>query len=155
MITIKRKVPILLLTAVGIMIILVVVLPLYSSYAQQNNSQQEQQPSPTGNITNTKYLTIKEQKFVPTPPGSYSSSPGTITGTVVNNSTFTISFPSVYAILYDQNNTVITVKDHFVDVNSVGPGQESPFSIDLFSFAPIGVPQDKVDHYTLIPGGTP
>jgi hypothetical protein len=110
-----------------------------SSYAQENNNQQ-QQPLPTANITNTKYLTIKEQEFVPTPPGSYSSSPGTITGTVVNNSTFTISFPSVYAILYDQNNTVITVKDHFVDVNSLGPGQESLFSIDLFSFGPIGVP---------------
>ena len=126
-----------------------------ASYAQEDNQQQQQQELPRGNITNTKYLTIKEQNFVPQPPGTFLSSPGTITGTVVNNSTFTISLPSVIAILYDGNNTVITTKYTIAAVTTLGAGQESPFSINLSSFSPVGAPQPKIDHYTLIPGGTP
>jgi len=125
-----------------------------ASYAQEGN-QEQQQELPRGNITNTKYLTIKEQKFVPQPPGTFMSSPGTITGTVVNNSTFTISLPSVTAILYDGNNTVITTKYTIAAVTTLGAGQESPFSINLLSFSPPGAPRTEIDHYTLIPGGTP
>jgi hypothetical protein len=109
---------------------------------------------PTANITNTKYLIIKEQRFVPGVAGQFSG-PGMITGTVVNNSTFPISLVSVHAIPYDENNTVITVEYVFASITTLGPGQESPFAINLFSLGAIGVPSDKVDHYTLIPSGTP
>ena len=126
-----------------------------TSYAQFNGrEQQQQQELPSGNITNSKYLTITEQKFVPQPP-SLSNNPGTITGTVVNNSTFNISLPTVTAILYDENNMVITTENTFTDITTLGAGQESPFSIDLLSLSPAEAPRIVIDHYVLIPGGTP
>jgi hypothetical protein len=123
-----------------------------SSYAQFN--EQQQQELPRGNITNSKYLTITGQKFVPQPPSIFNN-PGTITGTVVNNSTFNISFPSVTAILYDENNMVITTINELAAITTLGAGQESPFSIDLLSLSPAEAPRTEIDHYMLIPGGTP
>jgi hypothetical protein len=124
-----------------------------AAYAQEGN-QQQQQELPRGNITNSKYLTITEQQFVPQPPSLFNN-PGTITGKVANNATFNISFPSVTAILYDENNIVITTEDTLADITTLGAGQESPFSISLSSLSPAGGPRTEIDHYTLIPGGTP
>ena len=133
---------------------------LINTSQQQTTPTQEPIPIPTSNVTNTKYLVIKEQHVVPPLSNTVFGSrinQGTIVGTIVNNSTFPISFPSVDAILYNKNNTIITVLSNtHVDISPLGGGQESHFSMDLSlgSFS-AGGPTDVIDHYTLIPVGTP
>lgn len=105
------------------------------SYAQAN--------IPKSNIVNSKYLTIKDQKF--------RSEDNSITGTIVNNSTSQITFSQVYAVLYDKANHLITLVSGSVDVTTLKPRDDSAFKISLFGLGP----GDTIDHYTLMPGGTP
>ena len=99
---------------------------------------------PTGNVVNSKYLTISEQKYR---PGDFSDQ---ITGTIVNNSTQEVSSPSVYAALYEENNQLITVKSGYSDVSPLPPADNSAFSIMIY------IPEeDTVDHYTLYAAGEP
>jgi hypothetical protein len=104
-------------------------------------AQEDQRPK--GDIVNSKYLIIRDQKFN---NGTFG---GLITGTIINNSTQEISLVKAYAILYDKSNQVITVERSIVLLSTLKPGQGSPFEISLFGLGP-----EKVDHYTLIPGGS-
>jgi hypothetical protein len=95
-------------------------------------------------VVNSKYLTISEQRYR---PGDFSDQ---ITGTVVNNSTQEVSTPSVYAVLYDENNQLITVESGYSDVSPLPPGDNSAFSINIY------IPEeDSVNHYTLYAAGEP
>ena len=40
-------------------------------------------------------------------------------------------------------------------LEKVGADQESPFSINLLSLSLAEAPRTVIDHYVLIPGGTP
>jgi hypothetical protein len=71
----------------------------------------------------------------------------TITRTVTNTAGAEIS-ASIYAILYDINNQVISVEQGLADRYRLPPNESSAFAINIFL-------QDNIDHYTLIPGGTP
>lgn len=71
-------------------------------------------------------------------------------GTVVNNSTVSVSSAAVYAALYDKDNNLITVQNGFADVMSLKPGENSAFKISLFGLST----SDTIDHYTLLAGGT-
>ena len=105
------------------------------------SAQQNQEPK--SQITNSKYLTIKNLKFR---AESFSNS---ITGTIVNNSTQQVSLVNVYALLYDKDNLLITVESGIADVSTLKPGEDSAFKISLF-----GLGSETVDHYTILPGGT-
>lgn len=94
-----------------------------------------------GNIVNSKYLYITDHKYVQGKLGY-----DTITGTIVNNAAKNISSATVYAALYDKNNTFITMESGFVSVSLLNPGGKSPFAIDIFGVK-------DVDHYTLFPAG--
>jgi hypothetical protein len=73
-----------------------------------------------------------------------------ITGTVVNNSTQEVSQVTVTAALYDSSDKLITTEwGGFADVSTLPSGDNSAFSITLSSV------EEKVDHYTLFPGGMP
>ena len=72
----------------------------------------------------------------------------TITGTIVNNVAKNISFATVYAALYDKNNTLITMESGYVFVSLLKARDKSSFAIDI-----IGV--KDIDHYTLFPAGIP
>ena len=100
-----------------------------TAYAQDNN------------FINSKYLTIQDHRLV---AQDFSD---TITGTVTNTTGAEIT-ASMYAILYDNNNQVISVEQGLADLYPLPPNESSAFAINLFL-------QDNVDHYTLIPGGTP
>jgi hypothetical protein len=103
----------------------------------------EEEARPTGNIVNSKYLSITEHRYR---SGDFSDQ---ITGVVVNNSTQEISGVSVDAALYDKDNKLITMAGAgFADVSTLPPDDNSAFSINI-----LGV-QD-IDHYTLFPSGTP
>jgi hypothetical protein len=97
-----------------------------------------------GNVVNSKYLSITDHRYR---SGQFSD---TITGTIANNSTQEISPASVYAALYDKDSKLITVESGSVSVSSLRAGDNSPFTINIFS----GV-KDDIDHYTIFPAGTP
>jgi hypothetical protein len=99
---------------------------------------------PTGSVENSKYLTITEHRFR---NGDFSDQ---ITGIVMNNSTAEVSSITVTAALYDSSDKLITTEGGgFADVSTLPPGDDSAFSIIL-----LGADED-IDHYRLLPGGTP
>jgi hypothetical protein len=67
----------------------------------------------------------------------------------VNNSTQELSSATVYALLYDKNNQLITVESGFADVSTLKPKEDSAFKISLLGAGP-----DTVDHYTILPGAS-
>jgi hypothetical protein len=100
--------------------------------------------TPTGSVENSKYLSITDHRYR---NGDFSDQ---ITGTVVNNSTQEVSQVTVTAALYDSSDKLITTEwGGFADVSTLPSGDNSAFSITLSSV------EEKVDHYTLFPGGMP
>ena len=100
--------------------------------------------TPMGNVENSKYLSITEHRYR---NGDFSDQ---ITGTVVNNSTEEVSQVTVIAALYDSSDKLITTEwGGFADVSTLPAGDNSAFSITLSSV------EENIDHYTLLPGGTP
>jgi hypothetical protein len=97
-----------------------------------------------GSAVNSKFLTITENRYR---PGDFSDQ---ITGTIRNNSTQQISLISVYAALYDKDNKLITMHSGLADVTTLAPRDQSAFTITILSLG-----SEKVDHYTLFPGGLP
>jgi hypothetical protein len=65
-------------------------------------------------------------------------------------STAEVSSITVTAALYDSSDKLITTEGGgFADVSTLPPGDDSAFSITL-----LGADED-IDHYRLLPGGTP
>jgi hypothetical protein len=112
-------------------------IPIQNANAQNDSDK-------SGNVVNSKYLSITDQRYR---SGQFSD---TITGTITNNSTQDISFTQVYAALYDKDNILITVQSGLVSVLQLRAGDNSPFTINIFSTV-----KDDIDHYTLLPAGTP
>jgi hypothetical protein len=111
-------------------------IPLQAAHTQGPNE-------PKSNIVNSKYLTIKDQRF------RHESFSDSITGTVVNNSTSGVTSAEVFAALYDKDNHLITVQNGFADVMNLKPAEDSAFKISLF-----GLGSETIDHYTLLAGGS-
>jgi len=114
---------------------------MYSYSSKQHEAYAQ---VPKGNAVNSKFLTVKESRYR---PGEFSDQ---ITGTVTNNSTQQISSISVYVALYDKDNKLITMDSGLADVSTLTAGDQSAFSITLLSLG-----NEKVDHYTIFPGGLP
>jgi hypothetical protein len=126
-----------------IIILVIAAITGVMIFQQQSFAQTSE---PKASTVNSKYLTIKDVRFRDEGFGSSS-----ITGTIVNKSTSDISFAQVFAALYDQNNNLITTQSGLVDVSSLKPGDNSAFKVSLFGLSSA----DTVDHYTVMPGGTP
>ncbi|MFZ0568653.1 MAG: FxLYD domain-containing protein [Nitrososphaeraceae archaeon] len=104
----------------------------------------EEEVTPTGSVENSRYLSVTEHRYR---NGEFSDQ---ITGIVMNNSTEEVSQVSVIAALYDSSGKLITTEwGGFADVSTLPPGDNSAFSITL-----LGADED-IDHYKLLPGGTP
>ena len=97
----------------------------------------------TGNVMNSKYLEIIEHRYR---QGEFSD---TITGTVKNISTEAIPSISIYLLLYDVANELITVETGYADVTPLPSQDTSPFSINVYYQG------NDMDHYVMLPGGTP
>jgi hypothetical protein len=137
----KRKLVLRKALAVGSLLIFTAVITTTTTI-QNANAQNESDKS--GNVVNSKYLSITDQRYR---SGQFSD---TITGTIMNNSTQDISFTRVYAALYDKDNMLITVESGLVSVLQLRAGDNSPFTINIFSTV-----KDDIDHYTILPAGTP
>ena len=97
----------------------------------------------TEEVTNSKYLEIIEHRYR---QGEFSD---TITGTVKNISTEEIPSITIYLLLYDAANQLITVETGYADVTPLPSQDTSPFSINVYYQG------NDIDHYVILPGGTP
>lgn len=78
-----------------------------------------------------------------------------ITGTVINNSTNEQSSISIYAVFFDKDDSFIGLSQGRPLVESLPLGDNSPFSIDLFSGFHYSMPEEVkgIDHYTIYARG--
>jgi hypothetical protein len=97
----------------------------------------------TGEVTNSKYLEIIEHRYR---VGEFSD---TITGTVNNISTEEVSSITIYLLLYDKANQLITIETGYADVTPLPSQDTSPFSINVYYQG------NDMNHYVMLPGGTP
>lgn len=75
-----------------------------------------------------------------------------ITGTITNNSTSQQSYITIYAVLFDKDDSFLGIAEGRPLVESLPPADNSPFSVDLFTgFGLYAMPEevDAVDHYTI------
>ena len=97
----------------------------------------------TGEVTNSKYLEIIDHRYR---VGEFSD---TITGTVKNISTEEVSLITIYLLLYDKANQLITIETGYADVTPLPSQDTSPFSINVY------YQDNDMNHYVMLPGGTP
>jgi hypothetical protein len=97
----------------------------------------------TGEVTNSKYLEIIDHRYR---VGEFSD---TITGTVKNISTEEVSSITIYLLLYDKANQLITIETGYADVTPLPSQDTSPFSINVYYQG------NDMNHYVMLPGGTP
>jgi hypothetical protein len=78
-----------------------------------------------------------------------------ITGTITNNSTSEQASISIYAVFFDKDDSFIGLSQGRPLVESLPPGDNSPFSVDLFSGFHYSVPEqvNSIDHYTIYARG--
>ena len=127
------------------LIIFIAVLTITGVMVVVQQQSFAQTSEPEGTAVNSKYLTIRDLRF------RNEGFSNLITGTIVNNSTSEIRFAQVYAALYDKDNKLISVESGSVDVSTLRAKDNSAFTISLFGLGSA----DRVDHYTVMPGGTP
>jgi len=132
-------------------LVLIVALPL--TYGQtldtntSNNSTMNQTnttTTPEATIGKSQNLTITDLRFRP--------DSNQITGTVTNNSTNEQSSISIYAILFDKDDSFLGIAQGRPLVESLPAADNSPFSIDLTSgLGLFAMPEDVkgIDHYTI------
>jgi hypothetical protein len=103
--------------------------------------------TPEATIGKSENLTITDVRFR---AESYQ-----ITGTVTNNSTEEQASISIYAVFFDKDDSFIGLSQGRPLVESLPPGDNSPFSIDLFSGFDYSMPEEVngIDHYTIYARG--
>ena len=97
----------------------------------------------TGEVTNSKYLEIIEHRYR---VGEFSD---TITGTVKNISTEEVSSITIYLLLYDKANQLITIETGYAYITSLQSQDTSPFSINVYYQG------NDINHYVMLLGGIP
>ncbi|CAN5842130.1 hypothetical protein BH23THE1_BH23THE1_34800 [soil metagenome] len=100
--------------------------------------------TPEATLGKSENLTITDLRF--------RAESNQITGTVTNNSTNEQSSISIYAVLFDKDDSFLGIAQGRPLVESLPPADNSPFSIDLFSgFGLYAMPEEvkDIDHYTI------
>ena len=126
---------------------LVLVIPaLFPAIQSQegNDDVDEEDLAPTGQVVNSKYLTLSGVTF------NEDDNQVNIAGTIANNSTDQ-SFANVSIVgqLYDEENRMITSSSGIANLANLGPGQQSAFTITT------NLPSDEeVTRYIVLPGGS-
>jgi hypothetical protein len=119
------------------------LLPAIQSQ-EDDEDVNEEDLTPTGQVANSKYLTITGVTF------NEDDSQVSIAGTVTNNSTEQ-SFTNVSIVgqLYDDDKRMITAASGIANLAKLGPGQQSAFTLttDLPS-------NDEVASYIVLPAGS-
>ena len=110
----------------------------------ESQDEDEEEQVPTGQVVNSKYLTISGVTF------NEDDNQVNIAGTIANNSTDQ-SFANVSIVgqLYDEENRMITASSGIANLANLGPGQQSAFTITT------NLPSDEeVTRYIVLPGGS-
>lgn len=100
--------------------------------------------APEATIGKSENLTITDLRF--------RAESNQITGTVTNNSTNEQSSITIYAVLFDKDDSFLGIAQGRPLVDSLPPADNSPFSIDLFSGLDLYTAPEKakgIDHYTI------
>ena len=103
-------------------------------------------------MTTTPEATIGKSENLTVTDLRYRAESNQITGTVTNNSTSEQSSVSIYAVLFDKDDSFLGIAEGRPLVESLPPSDNSPFSIDLFSgFGLYAMPEEVngIDHYTV------
>ena len=106
----------------------------------------------TTTTTTTPQTTIGKSENLTITDFRFRAESNQITGTVTNNSTNEQSSISIYAILFDKDDSFFGIAQGIPLVESLPPADNSPFSIDLFSgFGLYAMPEEvtSIDHYTV------
>lgn len=136
-------------------LVFIMVMPL--AYGQSvgtdtNVNSTINQTTPTGpqaTIGKSENLTITDLR--------YRAESNQITGTVTNNSTNEQSSITIYAVLFDKDNSFLGIAQGRPLVESLPAADNSPFSIDLTSgLGFFAMPEEvkDVDHYTIYVKGS-
>jgi hypothetical protein len=137
-------------------IVLALTIPV--AYGQQlddpanpntTTSQNTTTTSPEATIGKSENLTITDLR--------YRAESNQITGTVTNNSTNEQSSISIYAVLFDKDDSFLGIAEGRPLVETLPPADDSPFSIDLLSgFGFYAMPEEVSDisHYTIYVKGS-
>ena len=134
---------------------LVFVLAIPLAYGQQldtvtnidattNQTMATMTTTPEATIGKSENLTVTDLR--------YRAESNQITGTVTNNSTSEQSSVSIYAVLFDKDDSFLGIAEGRPLVESLTTSDNSPFSIDLFSgFGLFAMPEEVngIDHYTI------
>jgi hypothetical protein len=131
---------IILLSVVAITID-VTLLDLASGTTNTTGDSTNGTGSPSGNVTNTKYLEVIDHAF------SEDLLFSIVNGTIVNNSNNTINSAKVTVQFYDDNGTLITLSTESARSVILAPGENSTFNVR----SDLG--DEIVKSYQVIPGG--
>jgi hypothetical protein len=104
--------------------------------------------TPEATIGKNENLTIDDLRF--------RAESNQITGTITNNSTSEQNSITLYAVLFDKDDSFLGIAQGSPLVESLPPADNSPFSIDLFSgFGLYAIPEEVkgIDHYTIYARG--
>lgn len=101
--------------------------------------------SPSGEVVNTKYLNVTEQRYR---EGLYSDQ---ITGEITNVSPQNISDIRAFVTLFDKDGNIITTEFGAADVYTLPAGDYSAFNIPLTGLKG----KESIGHYVISPGGIP
>ena len=110
----------------------------------ESQDEGEEEQVPTGQVVNSKYLTISGVTF------NEDDNQVNIAGTIANNSTdHSFANVSIVGQLYDEENRMITASSGIANLANLGPGQQSAFTITT------NLPSDEeVTRYIVLPGGS-
>jgi hypothetical protein len=138
----------------GLFAILVFILAVPFAYGQPfdtatnldttTNQTTMTTTTPEATIGKSENLTITDLRF--------RAESNQITGTVTNNSTNEQSSISIYAVLFDKDDSFLGIAQGRPLVESLPPADNSPFSIDLFSGLGLYTMPEEVkdiDHYSI------
>ena len=110
----------------------------------ESQDEGDEEQVPTGQVVNSKYLTISGVTF------NEDDNQVNIAGTITNNSTDqSFATVSIVGQLYDGENRMITSSSGVPALANLGPGQQSAFTITT------NLPSDEeVTRYIVSPGGS-
>ena len=129
---------------------LVFIVAMPFAYGQPLDTATTNVGTPTN--TTTPEPTIGKSENLTITDLRYRGESNQITGTVTNNSTNEQSSITIYAVLFDSDDSFLGIAQGRPLVETLPPADNSPFSIDLFSgFGLFAIPEEVngIDHYTI------
>lgn len=134
---------------------LVFILTIPLAYGQSLDTSAATKNVDTASNTTTPEATIGKSENLTLTDVRLRAESFQITGTVTNNSTSEQSSISIYAVFFDKDDSFIGLSQGRPLVESLPPGDNSPFSVDLFSGFHYSVPEqvNSIDHYTIYARG--